>query len=379
MEAMNHNLLRIIGITFIVKICVLLFIALGYHCFAFQTGNYLANFHDPAQEIPSLQTAYQTWDAQHYLYLAAHGYSPNHLSNVFFPLWPLLIRWCTPPAGGISWLAGLGLSQLFALVATAYFYLLVKNLWDEPIAFRACIWSLAFPTAFYSGLIYTESLFWLLTMVFFYYSLKNRWGASTLGAFLLPLARPTGILEAASALAGWGNRKDTREEPFLPRIITALAFCVGFGLYLFLMKEWTGDSFSGFSAQKFYISHSGWSNLLNPFGWLFRNFIQNPYTMTGTHTCFLPRVFLIVVMLSLTPLYKQVSPNFFVYTLMLGLFPAFSGDILSMSYMRYTAILFPIFILAALKIGVGGKVLLVCCFLAQAFLLIAHSLNYWAG
>jgi hypothetical protein len=378
---MQKGLARILGITFLVKLSILAVIFLGYRSFPFQLGNYLANFHDPSQEPPTLLSAYQTWDAQHYLYLAAHGYSPDHLSNVFFPLWPLLIRWCTPLAGGMSWLAGLVLSQLFVLAAVYYFYLLVKKLWDEPTAFRACLWSLAFPTAFYSGLIYTESLFWLITMAFFYYSLKNRWGASALGALLLPLARPTGLLVAASALAGWGNRKSAREDPFLRRILTALAFCAGFGIYLLLMKEWTGDAFSGFSAQKFYISHSGGADLLNPLGWLFRNFIQNPYTLAGTHTCFLPRVFLIGVMLSLIPLYKRVSPNFFVYTLILGLFPAFSGDILSMSYMRYTAVLFPLFILAALKIreGMGEKILLACCFLAQAFLLIAHSLNYWVG
>ncbi len=378
---MQKGLAQILGITFLVKLSILGLIFLGYQLFPFQCGNYLANFHDTSQEPPALLSAYQTWDAQHYLYLAAHGYSPDQLSNVFFPLWPLLIRWVTPLMGGVPWLAGLVLSQLFVLVATSYFYLLVKNLWDESTAFKACLWSLAFPTAFYTGLIYTESLFWLLTMVFFFYSLKNYWGASALGAFLLPLTRPTGFLVAVSALVGWGNHKSTREDPFIHRILLAFAFCVGVGIYLFLMKEWTGEAFSGFSSQKFYISHSGWTNLLNPFGWLFRNFIQNPYTLTGIHTCFLPRVFLIGVMLSLIPLYKQISPNLFVYTLILGLFPAFSGDIMSMSYMRYTSVLFPLFILAALKIreGLGEKTLLAGCFLAQAFLLIAHSLNYWVG
>jgi hypothetical protein len=378
---MQKGLARVLGITSLIKLLNLGAIFVGYRLFPFQAGNYLANFHNPSQEPPTLLTAYQTWDAQHYLYLAAHGYSPDHLSNVFFPLLPILIRWCTPLAGGTSWLVGLALSQLFVLAAASYFYLMVKNLWDEPTAFRACLWSLAFPTAFYSGLIYTESLFWLLTTAFFYYSLKNRWDVSALGAVLLPLTRPTGLLVAASALFGWGKSKNAVEEPFLRRILTVIVFCAGFVLYLFLMKMWTGEYFSGFSAQKFYISHNGWSNLLNPFGWLFRNFIQNPYTLAGTHTCFLPRVFLIGVALSLIPLHKRVSPNFFVYTLILGLFPAFSGDIMSMSYMRYTAVLFPLFILAALEIseGVAEKSLLACCFLAQAFLLVAHSLNYWVG
>ena len=32
------------------------------------------------------------WDAFHYLHLAREGYTPNHRSNAFYPLWPLLIR-----------------------------------------------------------------------------------------------------------------------------------------------------------------------------------------------------------------------------------------------------------------------------------------------
>lgn len=378
---MNKGLVRILWITLIVKLSILGVISLGYRFFPFQTGNYLANFHDSARETPTLLTAYQTWDAQHYLYLAAHGYSPNHLSNVFFPLWPLMIRWFTPFFGGIPWLAGLVLSNLFALGGTAYFFLLVKNLWNEPTAFRACLWSLAFPTAFYSGLIYTESLFWIMTTAFFYYSLKNRWGCAALCAMLLPLTRPTGILVATSALVGWGSKKSPVEEPFSRRILTAFAFCAGFGLYLFSMKEWTGDYFSGFSAQRFYITHSNLSYLLNPLDWFSNVFLQNSFTFTGATTSILPRIFFAGIMLSLFFLYKQVGLNFFIYSLALGLIPAISSGIMNMSYMRYTAVLFPLFILAALKTraGFGEKILLAFFSLAQACLLIAHSLNYWVG
>jgi len=87
----------------------------------------------------------------------------------------------------------------------------------------------------------------------------------------------------------------------------------------------------------------------------------------------------VVVLIALPSLYRAVEKDLFIYTLVLGIVPALLSDL--MSYIRYVDVLFPLFILAALKIKTGPmeKILLVGCFLAQAFFLIAHSLNYWVG
>ncbi len=142
---MQKGLARVLGITFLVKLSIWGVIFLGYRLFPFQSGNYLANFHDPSQEPPTLLSAYQTWDAQHYLYLAAHGYHAGEPSNAFFPLLPFLIRFFTVPTGLAPWISGLLLSLLFALLASVFLFLLASDLWGDEIAMRACLWCLAFP------------------------------------------------------------------------------------------------------------------------------------------------------------------------------------------------------------------------------------------
>ena len=289
---MDKGLFRILGITLIAKLSALLLIALGYRFLPFQFANYLANFHDPNLKAPTLLTAYQTWDAQHYLYLAVHGYQPYAPSNAFYPLFPLLMRLCSFLTGLALWIAGFFVSNLLALFASAFLYLLVKNLYNEKIAFRACLWCLAFPTAFYSGLLYTESLFLCLSTAFFYFSYKGLRLPAASCAFLLSLSRPTGILMASATLFGWGSWKISRKETFYHRIMSVLASFAGYGFYLVLMKVWTGNYFSGFLAQRYYISHMVSLIFLNPFGWFSSNFIQNPYTLTGTHTYSFPGCFL---------------------------------------------------------------------------------------
>jgi Gpi18-like mannosyltransferase len=258
-----------------------------------------------------------------------------------------------------------------------FLYLLAKELEDEKTAFRACLWGLAFPTAFYAGLLYTESLFLCLVTAFFYFSRKGFRIQAAVCAFLLSLTRPTGVLVACAVLGEETKKEDQRRIRAGWR--TALDFIGGFVFYLCLMKLWTGDYFAGIHAQRFFVSHNEFVNFIKPWNWLMDNFIQNSYTWNGPSTSFLNRAMFVVVLIALPSLYRAVEKDLFIYTLVLGIVPALLSDL--MSYIRYVDVLFPLFILAALKIKTGPmeKILLVGCFLAQAFFLIAHSLNYWVG
>jgi hypothetical protein len=327
---------------------------------------------------PTLLTSYETWDAQHYLYLAAHGYSPGIQSNAFYPLFPLIVRFLAF-SGLPYWTVGLILSNGLSLGASAFFYLFVKNIWDEKIAFQSCLWSLAFPTAFYSGLLYTESLFLFLTLTFFYYFQQGRLFPSTCCAFLLPLSRPTGVMVSLALLVGGKAGPVGNKQTIVGRVLPVVTVFVGFIIYLLLMKILTGDYFSGFSALGSFVNQSHIEHFLRPWNWFMENFIHNPYTLNMPQTSFLNRAMFLIVVLTLPLLYPNVGKKLFAYTLVLGIVPALSTNL--MSYIRYASVLFPFFILAALKIKEGRvqNLILSICFLVQAFLLIAHSLNYWVG
>ncbi len=271
------------------------------------------------------------------------------------------------------------MSNLLALLASAFLFLLVKDLKDEKTAFRACIWLLAFPTAFYCGLIYTESLFLCLVTAFYYFSQRDLRLPTLSCAFLLSLSRPTGVLVALTLLAGHKTKQGYSEKPYLNRLLTILAYLLGFASYLCLMYFWTGDFFSGFSAQRFFISHNQFLNFLNPWNWFIENFIKNRYTWNGPQTSFFNRAVFLGVLSTLPFIYRHIGRNFFIYTLVLGLVPALLSDL--MSYIRYAYVLFPLFILAAINFHERpyAKFIFLSCWLLQFVLLTLHSLNYWVG
>lgn len=115
---------------------------------------------------------YAHFDGIHYLRLAEHGYKDDG-SQAFFPLYPLLIRtlslWFDPLISGmiISLCAlvgiGIGLGKLFGHESRIWFLL-------------------TFPTAFYLVMVYTESLYLMLTIWFFVALARQRYWASALCA-----------------------------------------------------------------------------------------------------------------------------------------------------------------------------------------------------
>lgn len=82
---------------------------------------YEVNARWPREGGPIFASHFATWDAAHYLYLSEVGYRHDVASCAFYPLWPLLVRWCAALAGGSHLIAGLVLSNLFSLAAWVLF------------------------------------------------------------------------------------------------------------------------------------------------------------------------------------------------------------------------------------------------------------------
>ena len=110
-----------------VKLAVLALIAAGPALMPFHEGAYWANFAYPFDEEPSLRSAFKTWDGNHYLFLADHGYQPKHISNAYYPLLPFAMRLARPLALGDPLIAGLIVSTLCCIAAVALLYRLVEE------------------------------------------------------------------------------------------------------------------------------------------------------------------------------------------------------------------------------------------------------------
>src|SRR3972149_7141724 len=125
----------------------------------------------PLSDIFLLPSGFPRWiwsfanfDGVHYLMIANKGYWAN-FTQVFFPLYPLIL-------GGFfnllpfinEILSGLFLSNVFFLCSLFVFWKLLNIDYGKSDIIWIFLFFLYFPTSFYFGSLYSESLFFLLSI-----------------------------------------------------------------------------------------------------------------------------------------------------------------------------------------------------------------------
>ncbi|MBW2965293.1 glycosyltransferase family 39 protein [Candidatus Woesearchaeota archaeon] len=371
----DKKLQRLLIIGLAVKVFIILLTALAYFSLPFNEGMRQANFIYPEGSRVGLQSAYTTWDGTHYIYLAEQGYAPGQMSNAFYPLYPLLLRLLGPVFSG-TLIAGLLLSGVLSLFALCYLYMFVKERMNEQTAFVSGALFLAFPTAFFTSLLYAEALFILLAVMLFYYLYRGNTLQSTVCAFLLPLTRPQGILIAIPVLVFILTRKKKRTLfSFTSDKLPLFGLAAGFAAYLLLMKIWAGSWLAGFKAQQAFIAGNSILNAVDIFGWFMRNFVNVDWALHSYTGSIIDRLFFLAFLVVLYYIYKRLDRTMFWYAAVLGLVPALCGSF--MAYTRYLLVVFPIFIALAVRFKKKWWALLVPMAGLQAIFIVMHSLNYW--
>lgn len=380
----------IVGLIVFSKVCIFLLIFLAYQIFPFNKLYYSPNFIYPPGESASLKTAYKTWDAQHFLYISEKGYHKGNDSNAFSPLYPLLI-FVLDSVTKNSFTAGLLISNVCSLVAFYLFFIVTSQWFDEKIARKSLIFLLCFPTSFFFSLIYSESLFFLLIMLFFHFLTQKKIMIASLIALLIPLTRLVGIfiifpflswyIFSFSQLTLYHEVKDVAQK-FLKKEALALTFpFLGLGVVIIVMYLLTGDFFAQFDAQKQFISHYSLFSLLNPFSFI-RSFFAFPLVLGGFTNSLFDRIFFVGFVMLLFFMLKRVNIILFIFSVAFGILPVLSGSF--MSYMRYLVIIFPIYIALAKmtnekKYAFLQFPLLFTFTILQTLFIIMHSLNYWVA
>jgi Gpi18-like mannosyltransferase len=190
--------------------------------------------------------------------LASNGYIPEDGICAFYPLYPMLIRIFSVFTGGNYFWTGLILSNLFSLIAFYQFYMLVRERYGGSASRWALAFLLIFPGAIFFQLIYTESLFLMLVVIFFRRLFKNDFFGAGLCAFFLPMTRAIGIFVILPLFLWlWDNKRSLRDY-------TVLALpLIGYGFYFCIMAYYTGNPFEGFIAQNHYPNKPSISNIFN--------------------------------------------------------------------------------------------------------------------
>ena len=151
------------------------------------------------------------FDSNMYTQIATGGYSQEYLM-AFFPMIPLIIRFCT----GYGLLVINQICFFFSLV-------LIKKIMEEYKSQNAQIVLFIFafsPVAYFSLICYTESIFFFLTIFAFYLFMKNKY--PWLMGILIGLSvftRSTGSIVFFAVFAGMCIRWFRKETKFLDIIL----------------------------------------------------------------------------------------------------------------------------------------------------------------
>ncbi len=131
------------------------------------------------------------FDGIHYLNISRRGY--GIYQQVFFPLYPELIKEIRPFFGGRDLVGGLFISFVSLFFALFIFYKLIRLDYQKSVARRAAIYLLIFPTAFYFSVVYAESLFLVLILASFFFARTKHWWLAGIFGLLATSTRLAGV------------------------------------------------------------------------------------------------------------------------------------------------------------------------------------------
>ena len=355
---------------------------------------------------------FTSWDAEHYLFLAAHGYEAGESRCAFYPLFPLTIRFFSTITGGSQLVAGMILANVFSIAGWLIFFTVIQRRLGESTAKLALILLLAFPGSLFFQFVYTESLFFLLLMLLVLGLEQNRFWLALAAAFLLPLTRAVGLfcifplfwhLITRSPPACWTKLRSqipwgkgrivtdepsgTGENPISTKRLgrgrgwfLLFAPLCGWAVYLWLMEEWTGNAFEGFKAQKQFGMQSI-GNIFNIADYLFT--LGTPANFHDIGCSIVDRGSFILLIYSL-PIIWRLDKGWFLWSVFLGVVPAMSG--MFVSYTRFASVVFPLFVAMPVFLNKPGllfrclRLLTVTTFASLQIILLWRFVNFrWAG
>jgi len=321
----------------------------------------LANFN-----LPYPLWTFANFDGVHYIRIAQDGYE-QEFTQAFFPFYPILIKLFSYITFDNFLFSSLVLSNVAFLAGLILFYRMVCKIYDKKIAAWSAAFVLTFPTSFYFGSAYSESLFFLLIISYFYLIYKKR----------IILASLVGAFASATRLIGifliFSRKPKLKISNILPILIIPTGL-LSYMLYLTLVFK---NPFYFISAQQVFGQERSVQGivLLPQIFWRYFKIIT---TTSGVPlmNASLELISTVFALALLIFAYKKVKREWLVFSLLAVLLPTLSGTLVSMP--RYILVAFPIYVVLAQIRSTLTKVVLLSIFLtALAVLTLFYTRGYW--
>lgn len=335
--------------------------------------------------LRNYQTAPQVYswanfDGEHYLSISLHGY--KFLEQAFFPIYPILISTLAKPfiydaysALVYSTLIGLLLSNMFFFLALIILWKLISLDYPVKMAYSTVIVILIFPTSFYFGALYNESLFLFLAVLSFYLLRKNKIFIASLIGGISSATRIFGLLLFPSFTVEVWKKKNKITNLLLLSLIPL-------GLLIYMIYQWVGfgDLLLFYKLQKLVgEQHQSGITLLPQ---VYFRYLKMILTVDPTNPIYQTVLLELIVgiLFFLLPIYgyfKKLRLSYLLFAMAGFLLPTIQGSFSSVP--RYVIVFFPSFLAISLWLGGRPKVLKYIIIVASAVLLFAETALFLRG
>lgn len=385
-RSMINNQLSIIKFFLVWRVLLFAFFFLGVSTLPLQLnflGGGLSNYLGA-----STLWSWANFDGEHYLAIAKNGYVP--LTYFFFPLYPIFIKFFERFfSGDFSYLySGLLVSHGFFIIGLYGFVKLIRLDYKEKIVNLSLLTLLLFPTSYFFGSVYTESLFFALVVWAFYFA---RTGNFLLAGILGGLSTSTRIIGLALIPAfafeyffvNQKNIESGRHLSFTPvKLISLALISSGLLIYMYFLSSTAGDPLAFFHNLSNVFGEQRSTYLVSLPQVFYRYFVK---ILPNVNYDYFPAVFttlfelLVGILLSVLSIFSfyKLRLSYALYLLASFLIPTFSGSFSSLP--RYALVSFPAFILLALYFNKINPRIRVVLYSALAVLLAISTMLFTRG
>ncbi|MEW5848673.1 MAG: mannosyltransferase family protein [Myxococcota bacterium] len=201
---------------------------------------------DQLERFGPVLVGFCRWDCRFFVQIAEHGYQTAD-EAAFFPLLPILAR-AVSALGVPLHLALLFVTNLACLGA----FLVIYRIFEQLAGRDAARWGLAayaaYPTGFFLGAVYSESLMVFFTALAAWLSMHRRHVVAALAVMLAALSRHVALAAGVLLLgAQVQDRPDLRRFLFHPAVLALGLPLLGTGAYMFWLHLQFGDPWMWYS------------------------------------------------------------------------------------------------------------------------------------
>lgn len=285
----------------------------------------------------------KNWDSGHFLGIAESGYSRS-FQYAFFPLYPLMIRLLALVLNSYL-ISGIIISITASFLGIKLLYKLIQHDSINVKPKKVIFYFLIFPTSFFLLLPYSEALFFLLTVITFYFLSKAKsinyqrnFFLASVSVVLATLTRFVGIVLVLILFWEIFHSKNVKRKYFF--ILTSLSGLFFYTFYLYLK---VGDPVYFLTVETYWQRAinlpvvSFWGSLTYIFSHQYDNFVLT--TLIDT--------FFAVFGLGLAFRSVRFLPSTYSLLAIFSMFLPLSTSSL-VSFPRFILPVFPIFILLAM-------------------------------